>query len=120
MRFDDQLWRDVWDRNLDAVERHSIAVDVWRRRRPGDPFEALVAFELARRWRRQSVSLALVYLLWTAFWGVLAIDDVRIDATLETLLSPVCAFVGLFAIGACMVVRRRLGAYLRAHAAPLR
>lgn len=115
---DDRLWREVWERNLDAVERHTIAVAVWRRRHPGGAFEGLVALELARRWRRHTVVLAVVYALWTVFWGMIAVHDLRLDAALESLLTPACATVGLVAITLCMVVRRRMGGYLRANAYP--
>jgi hypothetical protein len=117
---DDRLWRDVWERNLDPVERHTIAMAVWRRRHPAGRFETIVAFELARRWRRHIRSLAVVYGLWTVFWGMIAIRDLRLDAAFESLVTPVCAVLGLVAIGACVVIRRRLAGYLRANAAPLR
>ena len=120
MRFDDGLWRDVWEHNLDPVERHTIAVAVWRRRHPAGRFEAMVALELARRWRRHSRFLATVYALWTAFWGMIAVRDLRFDATFESLVTPACACAGLLAISGCVVVRRRLAKYLRANAAPLR
>lgn len=119
-RFDDELWRDVWERNLDAVERHAIAMTVWRRRHPVDAFETLVAFELARRWRRHSRFLVVVYGLWTVFWGMIAARDLRLDATFESLVTPICAGLGLVAIGVCIGVRRRLAGYLRANAVPLR
>jgi len=118
--FDDRLWRDVWERNLDPVERHAIAMAVWRRRDPADGFERIVALELARRWRRHARSLVVVYALWTVFWGAIAIRDLRLDAAFTSLLPPVCAALGLVAVGACVTVRRRLAGYLRANAAPLR
>jgi hypothetical protein len=117
VNFDDHLWRDVWERNVDAVERHTIAVAVWRRRHPGGRFEAIVALELARRWRRHTVFLAVVYALWTVFWGMIALHDLRLDAAFESLVTPMCAATGLVAIAACMVVRRRIGGYLRANGA---
>lgn len=118
--FDDRLWYDVWERNLNSVERHAIAVAVWRRRQPVGPFETLVAFELARRWRRHSRYLAVVYAFWTLFWGSIALQDLRLDAAFSSLLTPVCACLGLAAIGLCFMVRQRMAGYLRAHAAPLR
>lgn len=116
MTFDEHLWRDVWERNLNAVERHSIAMTVWRRRRPSNHFEALVALELARRWRRHTVFLATVYGLWTLFWGALAWHDLRLHDTFETLLSPTCAAIGVAAIAACMAFNWRMRGYLRVHA----
>jgi len=117
--FDDKLWDTVWERNLNAVERHAIAVSVWKRRQPDDVFEALVARELARRWRRHARYLVVVYGLWTTFWGSLAMHDLRPDAVLNSLLSPSCAAVGVLVIVSCLVVRRRLSTYLRVHAAPI-
>lgn len=117
MKFDEHLWRDVWERNLNAVERHTIAMSVWRHQRPSDQFEALVALELARRWRRHTVFLATVYGLWTLFWGLIAQHDVRLNDGFRSLVPPVCAAVGLLAIAACFAARRHIGGYLRTHAA---
>lgn len=119
MTFDDKLWDTVWERNLNAVERHSIAMSVWRRRRPDDVFEALVARELARRWRRHARYLVVVYGLWTTFWGSLAMHDLRPDAVLDSALSPSLAVIGATMIVCCLAVRRRLAVYLRVHAAPI-
>ena len=116
MTFDDRLWRDVWERNLDHVERHAIAVAVWRHRPPNGRFEALVAAELARRWRRHMVTLLTVYALWALFWGMIAVHDLREHAVFSSLVPPVCAAVGLVAITGCMLVRRHMGEYLRVHA----
>lgn len=119
MKFDDRLWYHIWERNLSAAERHAIAMSVWRRRRPADRFEAMVAFELARRWRRHGLSLAFVYGLWTLFWGSIAVRDFRLDAAFESLVTPVCALIGVAAILACFTVRRRLRGYLLLHAVEL-
>lgn len=119
MTFDDQLWDTVWERNLNAVERHAIAMSVWQRRQPDDVFEAIVARELARRWRRHARYLVVVYALWTTFWGSLAMHDLRPDAALDSLLSPSCAVIGVLFIIGCLAVRRRLATYLRVHAAPV-
>lgn len=116
MSFDDRLWDNVWERNLNAVERHAIAVAVWRRRRPDDRFEAMVACELARRWRRHARYLVVMYGLWTTFWGSLAMHDLRPDAILNSLLSLWCAVIGVLVIASCLAVRRRLAGYLRSHA----
>lgn len=119
-RFDDRLWNHVWERNLNPVERHAIAMAVWRRRQPGDKFEAMVAFELARRWRAHSRFLATIYALWTLFWGTMAVRDFRLDAAFESLVTPVFAMIGVLAIVACIAVRRRLANWLRANAVPVR
>jgi hypothetical protein len=117
--FDDQLWDTVWERNLNAVERHAIAMSVWRRCRPDDLFEAIVARELARRWRRHARYLVVIYGLWTTFWGALAMHDLRPDAVLDSPLSPSCAMLGVLVIVGCFAVRRRLATYLRVHATPI-
>jgi hypothetical protein len=106
--WDAALWDRVWERMLGPVERHSVAVAVWRRRLPEEPFEAVVAVELARRWRMQAVKLALVYGLWTLFWGALAWSDWRADDSIEIALCPACTVVGLVAVTACFAVRRYL------------
>ncbi|HEX6255461.1 MAG TPA: hypothetical protein VFZ70_06580 [Euzebyales bacterium] len=117
MSFNDRLWDHVWERNLNAVERHAIAMAVWRRRQPDDAFEAMVALELARRWRRHARYLVVLYGTWTWFWGALAVHDFRPDAVLNSQLSTWLAVVGIVVIGACLAVRRRLAVYLRAHTA---
>lgn len=113
--FDDRLWNHVWERNLNPVERHSIAVAVWRRRRPDDRFEAMVACELARRWRRHILVLVTGYALWTLFWGSIALHDLRLNDGFSSLLTPTCAAIGVAAIVACLAVRRWLAGYLAAH-----
>ena len=118
MTFDDRLWDHVWERNLSAVERHGIAMAVWRRRRPDGIFEAMVACELARRWRRHALTLMIVYALWTTFWGSIAVHDFRPDAALSSTLTVWCATVGLLAIGCCVAARRHLASYIRVHATP--
>lgn len=116
--FDDRLWYDVWERNLTTVERHAIAVAVWRRRAPGDRFEAIVARELARRWRRHTVYLCVLYGLWTLFWGALAVHDLHVGARVGSPLPPWCAAVGVVAIVACVAARGHIGGYLRTVPAP--
>lgn len=117
MTFDDRLWRDVWERNLDHVERHTIAVAVWRRRHPETPFEGLVALELARRWRRHIWYLMSVYGLWTLFWGSIAVYDLRAAAA-GTPAPPLCASFGILVMAACLAMHRRLGIYLRVNGRP--
>lgn len=110
---DDRIWDRVWERMLGPVERHGIAVAVWRRRIPTDLFDARVAGELARRWRRRALNLAVVYALWTLFWGAIALSDWRTDGDWESSLSPVLTWLGLLAVACCFGVRRRLAAYAR-------
>lgn len=105
---DDRLWDRVWERMLSPVERHSIAVAVWRRRALRDPFESRIAAELAVRWRRHARNLAVVYALWTAFWGLIAVSDWRADGDWESLLCPTLSAIGAAAVAACFFVRARL------------
>lgn len=107
--WDDELWDRVWERTLGPVERHSIAMHVVRRRLPEDLFESRICAELARRWRRTSRNLALLYATWTLFWGMLAVHDAVSDGGLQSLLTPANTVVGLLAIGACLAFR----AYVR-------
>lgn len=113
MKFDNQLWDIVWERNLNAVERHTVAVAVWRRRQPDDQFEAMVACELARRWRRHTVFLMGLYGLWSVFWGLLAVDDVRADGVLDVALSPSLAAIGVLVMMCALAARHHIGGYLR-------
>jgi len=105
---DDRLWDRVWERMLSPVERHSIAVAVWRRRELRDTFEVRIAAQLAARWRRHARNLALVYALWTCFWGLIAVSDWRGDGDWESLLCPVLSALGGTAVAACVAVRVRL------------
>lgn len=116
MTFDDRLWNHVWERNLSPVERHAIAVAVWRRRSPDGRFEALVACELARRWRRHVLVLATAYALWTVFWGSITLHDLRLNDGFSSLVTPACTLVGVAAIATCLVVRRYLARYLAVYA----
>jgi hypothetical protein len=115
---DDRVWDRVWERMLDPVERHGIALAVWRRRLPDGMFEARIAVELARRWRRLARNLMILYGLWSLFWGAIALDDWRADAAFSSLLCPVCALVGTVAIAGCIVVRRRLLPFIRTSEPP--
>ncbi len=116
--WDDRLWDEVWERQLGHVQRHTIAMEVfWRRRLPGDDlFSARVGAELARRWRRSARNFAIGYALWTLFWGALAYHMFVAERAAEpnpTLIAPVMAGLGLVAIGVCFGVRRRLAALAR-------
>lgn len=113
MTFDDQLWREVWERNLDHIERHNIAVAVWRGRPIDAPFEGLVACELARRWRRHTGNLIALYALWTVFWGSLAVPHGR-AASVDAHVPLACAVFGLLAIAGLLAKRRHFAAYPRA------
>ncbi len=116
MRFDDQLWDHVWERNLSHVERHTIAMAVWRRRAPDTRFEHMIAVELCRRWRRHVVYLVGLYGLWTLFWGGIAATAPPAGAE-PTTLPAACVAVGLTVIAGCLAFRRHLAGYLRTHGA---
>lgn len=111
-RWDDRLWREVWERNLDAVERHHLAMDVLRRRVPGGLFEARVATELARQWRRHARNLGIGYLLWSVFWGLITYHTVTARQEFHGLPVAMLA-IGLIAIGAVVAFRRYLAGYAR-------
>lgn len=96
----------MWERTLSQVERHSIAMDVLRRRVPLQPLEARIAVELAQRWRRTARNLAVLYAVWSLFWGMLAWHDWTADAAFEALLTPTCAALGLVAVACCAAFRR--------------
>ena len=113
LEWDDRLWDHVWDQTLSQPERHAIAVAVWRRRLPAGAFEARVGAELSRRWRRQARNLAVLYALWTLFWGALAVSDLRADGSIDPLLPALCALVGCAAVGACLFVRSRFRDFAR-------
>lgn len=113
-RFDEELWDHVWERNLTHVERHTIAMAVWRRRVPDTRFEHVIAAELARRWRRHAVHLVGLYALWTLFWGSLAFATPP-PGSEATPVPGVCAAVGLGLIAGCVGARWHLSGYLRAH-----
>lgn len=106
--WDDVLWERVWERTLDPVERHDIAVATWRRRTPSDPLAARVAPELTRRWRRHSLSLATLYALWTLFWGAIAWDDWSRDGVIGIPLAVSAAGLGLAAVTCCVIARQHL------------
>lgn len=109
--WDDELWRTVWERNLDAVERHHLAMDVLRRRVPNGLFEARVATELARRWRRHARNLMFGYLLWSLFWGLITYNTLQVRG-FEGL--PVAMLgVGMIAVAATLSFRRYLVHYAR-------
>lgn len=109
-QWDDELWELVWERTLGHVERHSIAKAVWRQQVPDDPLHSRVACELARRWRAQARNLAIVYALWTLFWGAIGLDDLADTGMVRHPLALACAAVGLLAVVLVMAARRRLRA----------
>jgi peptidoglycan/LPS O-acetylase OafA/YrhL len=116
MRFDDELWDHVWERNLTHVERHTLAMALVRRQPPDTTFDRLVAAELARRWRRHALWLVTLYGLWSVFWGGIALTAPPAGAE-PTALPAWCVVVGVLAIAACVLARRHLAGYLRAHGA---
>ena len=107
-RMDDYLWREVWERNLDHVERHNVAMSVWRRRAPEDPFESLVGWELAHRWRQRARNLAVVYLVWTAFWGLMAYAGLGSSEPVALRLPLCLTVLGVAGIALCFAFRRRM------------
>lgn len=68
MALDDEMWEELWERTLDAVERHRIALTTLRREFPLDPLEKRLVPELARRWRRSARNHAIGHLIWLAFF----------------------------------------------------
>lgn len=107
LRMDDRLWLELWERNLGQVERRNVALAVWRRIPPGDPFAAIVGWELAHRWRTRARNLAVVYALWAVFWGALAWAGTRTDDGVVAM-PLVMATGGLVALALCVAVRRRM------------
>ena len=105
--WDDVLWDRVWERTLDQVERHDIAVAVLRRRLPRRPAEARIALELARRWRRTAASLSVMYGLWSLFWGGIGWTSAATGGV-ATQVPLWCAGVGIAAIAGCLLFHRRL------------
>lgn len=71
-RMDDSLWDEVWERSMGHIERHNVALSVFRHEPPEDPFAMRIGFELAHRWRARARNLGVVYGLWTIFWAVMA------------------------------------------------
>lgn len=108
--WDDELWEQVWERTLNPIERHRIASHLWHRRVPDDPLELRVVAELRHRWRRRARNLAVLYGLWSLFWGLLAVSDLRADLAFRSLLTPTCTLIGVLAVAACFAVRHRLRA----------
>lgn len=107
LEWDDALWEQVWERTLNPIERHRIVVHLWRRRVPDDLLELRLVAELRHRWRRRARNLAVLYSLWTLFWGLLAISDLRADLAFKSPLTPTCTLVGVAAVAACIAVRHR-------------
>ncbi len=106
--WDDKTWDHVWERVLNPVERHHIAVSVVRRRVPEDPFERRIAVELARRWQRHALFLASLYLLWSAFWAAIGFDSVTAFGASAARLPFGCAALGIAAVTGCLAFRRRI------------
>lgn len=108
----ERRWHRVWEQQLDAVERHDIAVDVWHRRLPDDPEQQPIAVELARRWRRSSRNVVVIALVWTAFWTMIVRASDPADGSAFGL-SVAMSIAGVLAIAAALVVRHRLVALAR-------
>ncbi len=108
----DELWEQIWERLLDQIERHSIAMDVWARRLPHDPLHRAIAPELARRWRRTARNFILLYGTWSLFWGLIA-AAVLDTGGIARSLSLSMVTVGAAAILICLLVRRRVAPLAR-------
>lgn len=104
--WDDRMWDLVWERTLDQVDRHAIAMVVLRRTTPDGALQWRVAAELAKRWARHCVTLAVVYAMWTLFWASIAWHDVRLAHRVNTVAVG-CTIAGVLAVGACLAFRRR-------------
>jgi hypothetical protein len=104
--FSDELWEEVWERTLDRVERHQVAVAVCRRELPDEPLHRRLVPELARRWRRAARNHAVAHLLWIAFWATIAVSAspggpaARIGGGMTTFSALV--------VLVCLLVRRYL------------
>lgn len=109
----DELWEEVWERTLGHVERHHIARDVWRRQLPDDLLHRRVAPELARRWRRTARNLAILYGLWSLFWGAIAVTATPQEGDPAAHLPIVLTVLGFLAVGGCAAVRRRVAPIAR-------
>jgi hypothetical protein len=112
--WDDVTWQRVWDVGLDPVERHGIAMAVLRNRPPREAFEGRVALELASRWGRRAVTLSIVYLVWSAFWGALLLKA-RWWQGVEFNVAFGCTLLGLLAVATCLHFRRRVLRYVDEH-----
>lgn len=106
---DDQLWDLVWERQLTGPERNFIARAVWFDRPLPDPFEARIGAELARRWRRQCISMSVLFGVWTLFWGALTLDDLPERLLWDPPVAPANTLLGMLVIVGCIAVFRRMG-----------
>ena len=107
-RMDDTLWDEVWERNLGHVERHNVALSVWRRQAPEDPFAVLVGWELAHRWRARARNLAVLYGLWAVFWALMAYAGrAEVEPPGVGMPLTVTAF-GVIGVALCLAFRARM------------
>ncbi|HVM20613.1 MAG TPA: hypothetical protein VM307_11695 [Egibacteraceae bacterium] len=121
LSWDDSLWDQIWERTLSQVERHTIAATVLRGRAAATVFEWRIAQELARRWARGALVKGAVYLLWTLFWGAIAVHTIGLRGPAAAALPLTCAAVGAIAVLACLGFRARMAATRAAYqAAPPR
>lgn len=106
MIWDDELWEEVWDRTLDGVERHHVAISTWRRELPSDPLHRRLVPELARRWRRTARNHFAGHLLWVLFWGAIALSA-EPGGPADRVGTGMALF-SLLVLATCVAVRRYL------------
>lgn len=113
-RIDDVLWDTVWERQLNVVDRRNIALSVWRLQPPGDPFESLVGFELAFRWRARATGLTVLWGLWTVFWlAMVSATSGGPDGDPAAVPVAVSLVVlGVLVMAGCQLARARLKAVI--------
>ncbi len=91
---DDELWEEIWERTLYAVERHRIARTTMLRAFPLDPLEKRLVPELARRWRRTARNHAIGHMIWFAFFAAIALSA-DASAPSETFGTAMASFSAL-------------------------
>ena len=89
---DDELWEEIWERTLDAVERHRISRTTMLREFPLDPLEKRLVPELARRWRRSARNHAIGHLIWFTFFSAIALSADASQPAAETFGTSMASF----------------------------
>lgn len=67
----DRTWEQVWERTIGQVERRRLAMALLRREQPPDRLALRLLPELARRWRRTCLTLALGWGAFVVFWATI-------------------------------------------------